>query len=252
MKKIFSGSSLKIIAIVTMVIDHIAASFLKVGEENYEQFSIAVSSKLAWLWQNLLFLQNTDQLHRVYTVMRGIGRISFPLFAFCLIEGYLHTHDKRKYLLRMLIFALLSEPLFDLAFWNRGFYMGYQNIFFTLILAFLVMVLWDYLEGRSLWQWLMVLAIGGLGSLLNVDYGAIGIWLIFLMFYTRRRQPENGILMESIVGAVGFSYEITAPLAFLFVLGYNGKKGLSLKYVFYWIYPVHLALLAILKHYMYA
>ena len=103
-----SGSTLKLIAIVSMLIDHVAAA-------------VIVRVLYAGHW--------TEQLYQIYRVMRSVGRIAFPIFCFFLVEGFEHTRDRKKYALRLFLFALISEIPFDLAFSAEILEVQYQNVF---------------------------------------------------------------------------------------------------------------------------
>ena len=70
-----------------------------------------------------------------------IGRIAFPVFAFMIVEGYLHTHDLRRYLFRMLVWALISEIPFDLMYGGTVFYTYHQNVLCTFLLIMLLIML---------------------------------------------------------------------------------------------------------------
>ena len=125
-KGCLSGSTLKIIAIIAMAIDHFAASIILYGilmQQNPSFLGHPVSMTIPW-WN-------------IYQVMRFIGRIGFPVFCFLLIEGFLHTSSKKKYATRLFLFALVSEFPFDYALFNTPFAPGYQNVFFTLFLGLL-------------------------------------------------------------------------------------------------------------------
>lgn len=93
-----SGTALKRIACLSMLIDHIGAALLENGL--FRQNAV---------WQGGV---------RLDFVMRMAGRLAFPIYCFLLVEGFVHTHDFRKYVLRMLGFALLSEFPFDWAFFS--------------------------------------------------------------------------------------------------------------------------------------
>ena len=123
-KKGISGSTLKMIAIVTMLIDHIGAAVLArllmvngLGELDQTN----TDAIMQWLSAN-------GALYGTYTVMRMIGRVAFPIFCFLLVEGFLHTHDVKKYAMRLGLFALLSEIPFDLAFSSKILEFNYQNV----------------------------------------------------------------------------------------------------------------------------
>ena len=110
------GSTLKIIAMVCMLIDHTAAVlFDRILISRGLLDAVNASDGGA----SFLSTGNTAVIYYADMIMRAIGRISFPIFCFLLIEGFLHTHDVKKYALNLGIFALVSEVPFDLAFAER-------------------------------------------------------------------------------------------------------------------------------------
>lgn len=226
-----------------MLIDHFGAAVLgryltKAG------YLTAIQSEDAFLaWQ-----ASYGGLHILYWITRGIGRIAFPIFCFLLVEGCYHTKNLKRYGIRLAIFALLSELPFDLAFQNTFLEFTYQNVFFTLTIALVTIAACKHIaEGtreisaKCLMQ-LGCLFLGmALAQLLGTDYGAYGVfavWVLYL-FYERKK----GMLAA---GAVIFLWEVTAPLAFVPIRYYNGKRGSSLKYFFYLFYPLHILLLYLL------
>ena len=197
-----SGTALKYIACITMLIDHIGASCIEAGillptlaAGAASCGGIPVSTLLA-----------ADR------VLRYIGRLAFPIFCFLAVEGFLHTHDVKKYVRRLLLFGLLSEVPFDLAFFRTPFAPQHQNVYWTLALA------------------------------VNTDYHAIGVLIICTLYLTRADRKR-----QCLAGALLFLFELTAPLAFVLVWFYNGQRGACSplqKKAFYWFYPVHLLVLA--------
>ena len=227
-----SSTALKLIAITTMFIDHIGAVLIEGGILNggmtlslsdLESFS---SGSVWW---------KTD------LILRLIGRIAFPIFAFLLVEGFLHTRDIKKYGTRLLLFGFLSELPFDLAVYHTPFYFGYQNVFFTLFFALLALAgirKWEV--DKSLWKQIAAVVLCCLGaSLLSSDYGAFGVVFVVLLYVTRRN-PR----MQTITGSLAVIWELTACLAFIPIRMYNGTKGKgNFKYLFYAFYPLHLLFL---------
>ncbi len=219
--KILDGSGLKILAAVTMVIDHIASALL---QEDYTAF-ITVGGFV---------------LDR-YNVMRLIGRISFPLFAFLLAEGFLHTKNVRRYALNLLLFALLSEIPWNLMHAGSVLYRS-QNVMFTLLFGLLgIWVIRDF--NGSVWRKsTLLLGLVVLVILFRPDFGLSGFGFI-LMLYLLRDQK----LYQAILGCCMLSSTWVAGIAFLPISLYNGKRGFIrgkvLKYAFYAIYPAHLLVL---------
>lgn len=218
-----SGSTLKILALVCMLIDHTGASVLGRG-----YFSVAEAQGV-WL--------------AVYWVMRGIGRIAFPIFCFLVAEGVCHTRSRRNYAIRLLIFALVSEIPFDLGLYGQAFYWGHQNVFWTLGLGVLALWLMEKTD-RRLVQYLILIVCMAAAQLMQTDYSAFGVFYIWLLYFLRERKEW----LRNLCGGIAVLWEVSAPLAFLPIHFYNGERGLKLKYVFYAFYPVHLLLLGYLTY----
>lgn len=224
-----SGSTLKLIAIVTMFIDHLAVAGLTT---------------------------QTDTYPKLYFAMRLIGRLAFPLFCFLLVEGFSHTRDVKKYALRLLLFAFISEIPFDLVFNRQLFYWQYQNVFFTLFTGLVVIALMDHSKHvfHGFLRFMVdcsALVAGVLLAefLIYSDYGAMGVLAIVFIYIFRQRQGNVVAMAVSVLwlSAVQF-IESASAVDIILVKFYNGKRGLNLKYVFYAFYPAHLLLLYLIFH----
>ena len=179
-------------------------------------------------------------------MLRYIGRLAFPIFCFLAVEGFLHTHDVKKYVRRLLLFGLLSEVPYDLAFFRTPFAPQHQNVYWTLALGVLAMAgLKRFEKENGLPGWQGLMWAGGCAALalaVNTDYHAIGVLIICTLYLTRADRKR-----QCLAGALLFLFELTAPLAFVLVWFYNGQRGacsLLQKKAFYWFYPVHLLVLA--------
>lgn len=226
-----SGSTLKVIAAVTMLIDHVGAVIL-----------------LRMLYQN-----SASELYQTYYLFRKIGRIAFPIYCFLLVEGFLKTHDLKKYLLRVGLFTVISEVPFDLAFRDSLWDISYQNVFFTLWIGLLALYFIKRIEERKEWGQ-VIKTIGTIGitltamqlaEMLRTDYAGYGVFSIVILYLLRGNR-----ILQAIGGAASFLWEIPAPLGFVPVLLYNGKRGLRMKYFFYIFYPAHLLILYAISKYM--
>ena len=233
MKKIISGSWLKLIACISMLVDHSASYVFR------------------WMdWANNCLFQIGHHEITPYFIMRGvIGRWAFPLFAFLIVEGFLHTHDRKRYGINLMAFALISEIPCNLVHTNKFFYPG-QNVFFTLLIGYLgLCVIERYREDiKKLAKYLIPLFL--LSIVLRADYGCAGFGFILLIYLLR----ENKLLM-SIVGTGALPSTIFSGMAFIPIWFYNGErgfvKGKVWKYAFYAFYPVHLLVLYFIKLYIY-
>ena len=214
------GTVLKLIACLSMFIDHLGA--------------VCFSGKMGF---------------------RIIGRLAFPIYCFLLVEGAVHTRNMKKYILRMGIFALISEVPFDLAFYHRLVYTGHQNVFFTLGLGLLAIWFLEHpIEQLDipdvLYKLLVIIAAGLIAEFFNTDYGFTGIAVICIFYYLRG-QPQLKYPIAAILLAAMGGVEVYAVLALIPILLYNGERGRQTKmmqYGFYIFYPAHLLLIAALYH----
>lgn len=228
-----SAGTLKIVAIITMLIDHFAAGVY------------------LWLYMSGFLRQYgmADNAIGIYNTCRNIGRFAFPIFCFLLVEGFFYTKSRAKYLRNLVIFALVSEIPFDLLLMNGPGIEG-QNVFFTLAIA--LGTIWGIekvrakLQNKTFISWIAQMGIALTGCLaafaLNTDYSYYGIVLVLIFYYCRHNR-----LLACVIGYIWFTFEPWCFPAFIALLFYNGKRGVSLKYFFYAFYPVHLLVLYGLK-----
>lgn len=226
--QILDGTTLKLIAMISMVFDHAGDMFFP---------------DVMW--------------------PRMIGRLAMPIFSFFIAEGFSHTRDKKKYLCRLGIFALISEIPFDLAFEGRVG-LGHQNIMLSFFLAVVALMLYDWIQGgtkseenhasigKTVLGVIAVAAIAALSLLLRADYTIFAVIAVFLFYVLRQKHPlvrtGVGVAFLALTRTVG--YYCTTGLSFIPLAMYNGKKGKGLKWLFYGFYPGHLLLLAAIKHIM--
>lgn len=214
-----SSFVLKIIAVITMFIDHIGYVILgKLSFFNY------------------------------------IGRISLPIFAFQISEGYIHTKNLKKYFLRLFIFAIISQIPFML-FYKLLSTKFCLNIFFTLLLGLACIFIYDKSKHKTVGI-LIAILIGIIAEFMHCDYGFYGISII-LIFYIFKKSKINSAIAFIIATTIkyiipiiqyGFRNEylyllIGTLFPILFISLYNGKKGKDTKYLLYLFYPIHLLLI---------
>lgn len=224
-----SGSTLKIIAVITMLTDHVGAGILG----------------------RIITMQGiySGSVYNAYTVMRYIGRLAFPIFCFLLVEGFMHTHNVKKYATRLFVFALISEIPFDLFVSGRFVDTSAQNVYFTLFIGLICMWACDMSEEserisvglKPVLEFLIMIAGMYVSYVLRTDYAAIGVVCIMILYWTRFDKKR-----QIIAGAVSFAWEISALLAFVPIALYNKNRGINLKYFFYAFYPVHLMVIYII------
>lgn len=204
-----------------------------------------------------------------------IGRISFPIFAFMIVEGYFHTSNLRKYMGRLLLFAVLSEIPFNLAMGSSLFYPIHQNVLWSFLIS-LGLIHWNEKAKASRKIWLQVL-IGCatvllgyvIGLVTMVDFYHAGIMTVLVFYFFRQKKWWSYIgqvlclwyINMEMLG--GFSYELhlwgetyfvarqgLALLALLPIWLYRGKQGYhskALQYTYYAFYPLHLLILGVIK-----
>lgn len=191
-------------------------------------------------------------------ILALIGRIAFPLFAYCIVVGCLYTRNVKKYILRLTIFAVVSQPIFNLTFhptwaqfWEEFFSV---NIFFTLIAGVLaVTALMDIKK-----HWWMLLTALAMELFIGLDYSLYGIGLMVL-FYLCRNKSWLSILLIFVwmcnmirgdflqIGGFGLDRQFFAVLALPFIYIHTNVHPKIHKYFFYIFYPAHLLLIFALR-----
>ena len=214
-----SGYWLKVIAVISMLIDHTSA----------------------------VILEQIPGLENPAFLMRIIGRLAFPIYCFLLVEGFYHTRSRAKYAGRLFLFSLISEVPFDLAFSRRMWDFSSNNVFFTLLFGLLV--IWGVEKIR---QKFVADVYGEKAAAIRVilDYDLSGIVTIFaiFMFYPKKVKGMGiGVLVLTLLASI---IEAAAFLDMIPVYFYNGTRGKQMKYFFYVFYPAHLFLLAMIARAM--
>ena len=243
----FSTDMLKIIAMITMFIDHIGAGILEY-----------------LMWSDALSPETQSALLDIDQVLRLIGRIAFPLFCFLLVQGFIHTRSRLKYAGNLLLFALLSEFPFDFML-SGTLDFSSLNVLFTLFIGLLT--LWGIEKAKSNIFLTIPVILAGMAAatFLRTDYSWMGILLIVSLYLFR----ENSLLQcsislilffaASVVRNVGLyesigqailsqlSSKYTLVLSFWMIYRCNGKRYIKKgKYFFYLFYPAHLLFLGVL------
>lgn len=207
-----------------------------------------------------------------------IGRIAFPVFAFMTVEGYFHTHNLKKYMLRLLLFALLSEIPFDLMYGGTWFYPIHQNVIWTLLMGLLGIHLMETVhKNQKRWVYVLtafVTVVLGMifGTLCMVDYYGVGVLTVFVFYLFRGRRWWcllgqflalywlNVELLGGLMYPVqlfGAEFEVCqqglALLALIPVWLYRGRQGYHSKpfqYICYAFYPVHMLVLVLVLNFV--
>ena len=240
-KRGLSGFALKYIAMVSMICDH--ANFLVIRRGIFAPYTAADGSILipAEASAGILLAQ------KVYGIFEILGHIGFPIFIFLLTEGFLHTRSRKRYLMTLAVFAVLTEPVYDLAHYGVLWDPALQNVLFTLTVSAALLWVLDGIEARfgsapgkrwSLTAAAVVLA-GGAALLLRGEYVFLGTTAAALLWLLRKRGAWRLLGLAPLV-IVSPWCALAAPVLAL----YNGQRGrLGWKYFFYVFYPAHFLVL---------
>ncbi len=268
-----SGNALKIIAVCSMVIDHTGLMLDSALSYHLAYTGMPAQNSTAMATQLLL---------QCAFYMRLIGRIAFPIFCFLLVQGFLHTHSIKKYVLSMAAFALISEIPFNLLLNSHSasginFLNKYnQNVFFTLTLGLICLCGIKHFKGKIILQLVCIALSCTIASYGNFDYDIFGIltivifyllhskaklfiltvpWLMFgysaIIFATAAiAQPSD--ITSALIYAVGSGcVQLLCVFSLIFINLYSGARGARLpKYFFYAFYPLHLLALYFIRYFI--
>lgn len=223
-----SGSILKLIACIAMLIDHLAAfmpgDFLDM--------------------QETLFMLGDREITLRF-ICKSIGRTAFPLFAFLITEGFIHTSNRKMYGINLFMFAMISEIPWNLIHCGEIFYYR-QNVFFTLLSGYLGICSLEYFKEDRKKAGFSLLALFIASIILKADYGCFGYGFVIMLYALRNQR-----VLMSILGACVLPSRWIGGMAFIPIMLYNGKRGFAknkwAKYAFYAFYPAHLMIIYLLK-----
>ena len=184
-------------------------------------------------------------------VMRSIGRLSFPIFAWCIVVGSEYTHDIKAYMKRMALFYFVSQPCYMLAFgrqWTQ------HNIYLTLLLG--LIAIWA-IKDRQYWALPMTLLAA---YFMSPNYGMNGVYVIILFYLVRGSKLLAALIMTAFcvywgmdsqvlfnVGSFSVRLQSLAMLSLpLIIIPTHTNIKLN-KYIFYAFYPAHLLIIYAIK-----
>ena len=219
-----TGSTLKLLAVLSMLVDHVGM-FIFRNNEVFLQLLCTIGSR-----------EITP-----YFLMRAFGRLAFPVFAFLVVEGFIHTRSRFKYGRNLLLFALISELPWNLIHSNTWHYPA-QNVFFTLFLGYMGLCCLSYWKEESVKKVVGLLFLLAISFKFRSDYGFRGFAFILMLYALR-----DSLLLKSVIGCCMLPGAWMPGLAFIPIALYNGQRGFIQgsfgKYCFYAFYPLHLLIL---------
>ena len=236
----FSHNFLTVVAMLSMFLDHAALTLIRNGK----LYGFDVD-----LYNNAIMLEDAKLWIVLYNVMRIIGRLAFPLFAFLIVEGFRKTSNLFKYILRLFLLALISEIPYDLMVFNEFLTVrcfAIQNVVFTYVIALLMLTCIRLSSGLPSLLSVFIAALAAvLAKLLRTDYAIEGILLIYIFYIFRSDLNIKCILALIITFLMSIEhYYGTAIFSVFFIYFYDGKKGyVDIGRVAYIFYPLHMLLL---------
>lgn len=206
-----------------------------------------------------------------YEWLTCIGRIAFPIFAFLITEGYIHTSNINKYIKRMVIFAIITEIPFNLMVSASPIYPFHQNVLWTFVISLLTLKYLNFDNTKNIFKSILIIILAIIIATITMcDYFGAGVMMV-VGFYIFRKSKLLQLLMMIYVNMIliqGYSYPIDiagytyyfpqqgfALLSLIFIWLYNGKQGYHAKWfkIFcYAFYPLHMLILYILTIVLFA
>lgn len=187
---------------------------------------------------------------------QSVGRIAYPLFAYMLVQGFFYTGSRAKYCFMLLITAVLSEPVYDYAFYGKIIYAKDQNVIFTLLTSLILLIITDKIRSElaETTRGMIALcaaaaaAFAAAAQLAGFDYGAAGVAVCILYYLTKDLPPARSCVIACLPLIAAFG-SIGSLLAFFVLYFYNNvpqKLGRAEKYAFYLFYPGHLLIICLI------
>lgn len=235
-----TGATLKIYGCITMILYSVSMSVIQYGLLHTDAYSNLQLHELLAANPELMIVSSWG------AVLQLLGGLAVPVFAFLLVEGFRHTRSFKNYILRMLLFALISEVPFDLAMSGSFFDFTRQNAMFTLVICLVMLYGIRTFAAGKLAQVAIVGAAVLWCALLKTDFG-FGMVLLtaaYQLFYDNRQRKLT-------LGCIISILYVTAPLSTYAISKYEGERGnIRWPLAWYCLYPLHLCILAVIVHFL--
>lgn len=224
-KKSFASSDLKIIAMISMFIDHAAVFMSYVNGDGLSPVGDIAG-----------------------TAMRLLGRVAFPLYAFMLVQGFFHTRSQIRYFMRLAVLAAVSEIPFDLVRGGSAFYPELQSTALLLCIGLLALMGIDFVRKTAAAPGAKALLVAGAAmaaaEIFKTDYGVFGILFILILYLLPSPSGERtGLGVTVMIICEGVLFGLFVWIAFFFMNRYNGTRGKDMRYLPYVFYPAHLLII---------
>lgn len=206
-------------------------------------FALKILAMIFMLLDHIGFLLFPD-----IEILRFIGRLAFPIFAFQVGIGFEHSKNRKKYIGRMILFTFISQIPFQMFTSDNDTFIF--NIGATLLCG--LIILYSIEEIHNKWiKILSILSILVIGFFVPMDYGLYGILTVVTLYIFRNSKliagSTYGLILSIYCKVKNSIFNLPAIFSLVPIFLYNGKKGANIKYLFYIFYPLHLLILSFFK-----
>ena len=242
----YSGTTLKMIAAVMMIIGTFGVAIL-------ERVMDLDSYSTATLIESMADLTSETMIMSTLILLcLGIQSMAIPIYAVLLIEGFKNTKDIGKYAIRIAVLAIISEVPYDLAMHGQWIYWDEQNPVFGMLIALAVLYFIAYFDHLTKVKGVLLKGLVTVAGILWAMFLGTGMaaWIFVLVVAVLWLAQGNGAF-TTFTGVVASLFQFPAPFGFIFTHFYNGEKGKMNRWVFYFIYPAQLLILGVIGKYLF-
>lgn len=240
-----TADGLKMFACIVMLIQTVGIAVIEKGLIHLDQYTQESLNQAMSQDSRLMTLAG------IGSIIQLIGGMAIPVFAFLLVEGFRNTSDYKKYLLTMIITALVSEIPYDLAICGKVWDLSSQNAMITMCICLILLKCMELFSNSSgfagsMVRILIMIAAIVWVSIFRAEYGLCMVLLVtvFYVFDTKN-------VLKTVLGCIISLMYVTGPIAFYGIWCYNGeRKDRINKYVYYAFYPLHLLVLGVIAKFV--
>ena len=213
-----TADGLKMFACIVMLIQTVGIAVIEKGLIHLDQYTQESLNQAMSKDSRLMTLAG------IGSIMQLIGGMAIPVFAFLLVEGFRNTSDYKKYLLTMIITALVSEIPYDLAICGKVWDLSSQNAMITMCICLILLKCMELFSNSSgfagsMVRILIMIAAIVWVSIFRAEYGLCMVLLVtvFYVFDTKN-------VLKTVLGCIISLMYVTGPIAFYGIWCYNGER----------------------------